>query len=148
MDSVFAPFFQADENPATQQYLDLFEQYLPDGKAEALLALQSWSAWLLFAESAKACGADLTRRCLYDEASSVDSWTGGGLHAETNPKEAKPSGCTSLLEASPDGFAVPDDFERTDGLFGCDEGYVATLEGDYGRGTKLEDVGKSLDDLE
>jgi ABC-type branched-subunit amino acid transport system substrate-binding protein len=148
MQSAFAPFFQADENPATQQYVDLFGQYLPDGKSDALLALQSWSAWLLFAQSAKACGAELTRSCLYDEASNVDSWTGGGLHAETNPKSKKAPECTTLLEATSEGFEVPADFELTDGLFGCNPDYVAVLEGDYGKGVTLEDVGKSLDDLE
>jgi ABC-type branched-subunit amino acid transport system substrate-binding protein len=148
MQSAFVPFFEADQNPATQQYLDLFEKYMPEGKSQALLALQSWSAWLLFAQSAKACGADLTRRCLYDEASTVDSWTGGGLHAETNPKSRKAPECTTMLEASPKGFEVPADFELTDGLFGCNPDYVAILKGDYGKGVTLEDVGKSLDDVE
>ena len=34
------PPFLAEENPATQQYLDLFEKYLPDGKSKALPRLQ------------------------------------------------------------------------------------------------------------
>ena len=48
------------------------------GKAQALLALQSFSAWLLFATSAKECGADLSRKCLYEKAKAVTSWTAGG----------------------------------------------------------------------
>ena len=92
MQSAFVPFFEADQNPPTQEYLDLFEKYLPDGKAQALLALQSFSAWLLFATSAKECGADLTRRCLYDTAAAVKSWTGGGLHAETESVEQRGAG--------------------------------------------------------
>ena len=46
------PFEQAAENPATQQYLDLFEKYLPNGKAQSYLGVQAFSAWLLFATAA------------------------------------------------------------------------------------------------
>jgi ABC-type branched-subunit amino acid transport system substrate-binding protein len=148
MQSAFVPFFQADENPATKQYLDLFDKYLPKGKAQALLALQSFSAWLLFATSAKACGADLTRKCLYEKAKAVKSWTGGGLHAETDPASNEAPECTTMLEATPTEFVVPKGFKTTDGLFGCDPKYVAHLKGDYGKGVTLADVGKSLDDLE
>ena len=47
-----------------------------------------------------------------------------------------------------DGFVNAEGFETTDGLYGCDPTYVVHLEGDYGKGTTLADVGKSLDDLE
>jgi ABC-type branched-subunit amino acid transport system substrate-binding protein len=147
MQSAFVPFFQADENPPTQQYLDLFEKYLPKGKAEALLALQSWSAWLLFATSAKKCGADLTRKCLYDTAKSVTSWTGGGIHAQTDPKSNEAPECTTILEATPEGFQIPKDFKTSDKFFDCNPDYVAHLTGDYGKGTTLADAGTSLSDL-
>ena len=142
------PPFLADENPATQQYLDLFDEYLPDGKSEALLGFNSFSAWLLFATAAKACGGDLTRACVFEEASGITEWTGGGLHAATSPGTQEGPRCAMVVEASPDGFAVPDDFETTDGLFRCDEESVVQLEGDYGQGVTLEDVGKSIDELE
>ncbi|HEX7135584.1 MAG TPA: ABC transporter substrate-binding protein [Iamia sp.] len=142
------PPFMADENPATQQYLDLFEEYLPDGKSEALLGFNSFSAWLLWATAAKACGADLTRRCVFDEASAITEWTGGGLHAATDPSTGQGARCAMVVEASADGFAVPDDFEQTDGLFRCADDAVVQLEGDYGVGVTLEDVGKSIDELE
>lgn len=142
------PPFMAEENEATQQYLDLFEQYRPDGKDEALLGYNSFSAWLLFATAVKACGSDVTRRCVYDEASAITEWTGGGLHAPTNPGERKGPRCAMVVEATADGFIVPDDFEATDGLFACAEDSVIPLEGDYGQSATLDDVGKSLDDLE
>ena len=83
--SSFTPFEQAAKNPATQQYLDEFAKYKPGAKAKALLGAQAWSAWLLFAESAKACGSDLTRKCVYDNAKKIHDWTGGGLHARHRP---------------------------------------------------------------
>ncbi len=146
--SAVVPPFMADQNPATQQYLDLFEQYVPDGKSEALLGYNSFSAWLLFATAAKACGAELTRRCVFDEASAVTDWSGGGLHAPSSPGSKEAPRCGIVVEATPEGFVVPDDFETTDGLFRCDEEGVVALEGDYGQGVTLEDVGKSLDELE
>jgi hypothetical protein len=142
------PFIQADENEATQQYLDLFEEYLPDGKSKAYLGYQAFSAWLLFAQSVKACGSEVTRKCVLDEAAAVSEWTGGGLHAPTDPGEGGPSECGLVTEATPEGFQPAPDFEPTDGLFACTPDNVYTLEGDYGQGVKLEDVGKSLDDFE
>lgn len=148
MYSAVVPFFQVDENPATKQYEDLFAQYLPDGKSDALLGLNAFSAWLLFATSVKSCGSDVTRTCVYEAAAATTSWTGGGLHAETDPSSGKASRCGIVVEASPDGFAVPEDFETTDGLFRCDPESVLALEGDYGAGATLEGVGRSMDDLE
>jgi Periplasmic binding protein len=148
MISSVVPPFLAEENPATQQYLDLFEQYLPDGKSDALLGFNSFSAFLLFATAVKECGSDVTRKCVYEAARGNNEWTGGGLHAATDPSQSEGPRCHMVVEATPDGFIVPDDFETTDDLFKCSEDSVVTLEGDYGEGAKLSDVGKSLDDLE
>jgi ABC-type branched-subunit amino acid transport system substrate-binding protein len=149
----FVPYEQAGENPPTQQYLDLFEKYKPNGKARAALGLQTFSAWLLFAEAAKACGDDLTRKCVYDNALKVGGtdWTGGGLNAPQNVQDQKASTCGIVLDATPDGFVVPDDFEiNSNDFFNCDPSNVYELKGDYsqyGTGVTLESVGKSLDDL-
>jgi len=65
----------ASSNPALQQYLDLFKQYLPGGNAKALLGAQGFSACLLFTQAAQEFGADLTRLCAYNnlnEGPSVD----------------------------------------------------------------------------
>jgi ABC-type branched-subunit amino acid transport system substrate-binding protein len=142
------PYFQAEDNEATQQYQDLFEQYKPDGKANAYLGYQAFSAWLLFATSVKECGSDVTRKCVFDNASSVEDWTGGGLHAPSNPGEDRPAECITITEATPDGFQVAEDFEPSDGLYDCNPDNVFELEGDYGQGVTLADVGKSIEDLE
>jgi ABC-type branched-subunit amino acid transport system substrate-binding protein len=141
------PYFQAEDNEATQQYQDLFEEYLPDGRSQAYLGYQGFSAWLLFAQAVKECGSEVTRSCVFENA-QVDSWTGGGLHAESNPAESQPPECATVTEATPEGFQVATDFEPTDGLFDCSPENVAETTGDYGTGVTLEDVGKSIDDLE
>jgi ABC-type branched-subunit amino acid transport system substrate-binding protein len=144
--SVFWPFEKASQNPATQQYLDLFARYKPDGKARAYLAEHSFSAWLLFAQAAKACGNNLTRKCVYDHAHNVTEWTGGGLHVATNPKTNQVPACFLVIEATPEGFKTPD-VDANQGIYRCDAKNVYRLKGDYGQPPTLADVGRKLSDL-
>ena len=110
--TVFWPFEEADQNPATQQYLDLLNE---SGGKVALLGAQSMSAWLLFAQSARDCDRadDLTRSCVLEAAASVEEWTGGGLHAPTVPGSNEPTPCTIVLQIQDSAFA----------RFAPDEGY-------------------------
>ncbi len=141
------PPFLASENPATQEYLDLYAEYLPDGKSEAGLGYNAFSAWLLFATAVKKCGSDVSRRCVFDAAKATTDWTGGGLHSPTDPATNSPGTCTIIVEATPDGFVVPDDFKPNDGLFECSDDNVIDLDGDYGTGVTMKSLGKSIDDL-
>jgi ABC-type branched-subunit amino acid transport system substrate-binding protein len=145
--SSFAPFEEAKDNPATQNYLDIFEKYAPDAKTKALLGLQSWSAWLLFAQAAKECGSDLTRTCVFDNLQKVHEWTGGGLHAVTDPGANKSSGCFYIMKATPKGF-VRVKIDTNQGIYNCNRaknGYV--IDGAGTSGLTLADVGKSMKDL-
>jgi len=144
--TTFTPFENASSNPALQQYLDLFEKYLPSGKAKALLGVQGFSAWLLFAQAAKQCGADLTRSCVYDNLEKVHQWTGGGLHAQTDPGAGTPSDCYALVAASSSGFKLAK-ISTTDGIYNCSPTNRYTFKKSYGKGVTLQDVGKTLSDL-
>src|SRR4029453_15950558 len=84
--SSFPTFDMADDVPAIADYLELMDTYNPDGKYPALLGAQGLSGWLLFAKSAVECGTDLSRQCVIDKAIATTGWTGGGLHAPTDPK--------------------------------------------------------------
>jgi hypothetical protein len=127
--SQFHPFELAADNKATQDYLDLMEQYNPDGKV-ALLGAQSLSAWLLFAQAATACGSELTGACLLEEAAAASGWTGGGLHAPQTPGNTEPSTCWLSLALGDGGFELDEDATRpTDGLYNCDEENVLELTG-------------------
>ena len=128
--NAFWPFAEADQNPATQQYIEHVEAV--DGKV-ALLGAQAWSAWLLFAQSARDCDLDndLTRTCVLDAAASVTEWTGGGLHAATNPGENHGPECTLVLQVQEGEFVR---YAPTDEDYACDPSYVARLEGDYAVG--------------
>jgi hypothetical protein len=144
--SAFWPFEKANQNPATKKYLELFEKYKPNGKNRTYLGLQAMSAWLLFAQAARECGNDLTRKCVYEKATSVSAWDGGGLHAQTNPSSHDATSCFILEQATPKGFVTPD-VGATKSIYRCDPKEVYTLKGDYGKGVKLSDVGKSMSDL-
>lgn len=123
----FTPLELADENAATADYLALMEEFNPDGKV-ALLGMQALSSLLLFAQSASACGNELTRECVLEEAGSVTEWTGGGLHAAQNPAETLPGNCFVSMALTPDGFVVDDDLTNAnDGIFNCDDANVAAL---------------------
>ncbi len=129
--SQFHPFEMADTNKATQDYLDMMEQYNPSGKV-AFLGVQGMSSWLLFAQAATACGSDLTAECLLGNAADAGDWTGGGLHAPQTPGNTEPSACYLLLSLTPDGFTYNEDATRpTDGddLYNCDPENVTTLSG-------------------
>ena len=114
--TAFVPFEEADQSPATQTYVDLVEGI--DGKV-ALLGAQSMSGWLLFAQSAKACddAGTLTRTCVLDTAASVTEWTGGGLHAPSDPSLTRGTeDCTVILQVRDGAFvrhAPDEDFECT-----------------------------------
>src|SRR3546814_17219314 len=88
--SQFHPLELADDEKATQDYLDLMEQHNPSGKI-ALLGQQGLASWLLFARPATACGSDLTAECLIDEALAMTGWDAGGLHAPTPPGTVTPT---------------------------------------------------------
>jgi hypothetical protein len=123
VETVFWPFEEAAENPATQQYLDLLEA---QGGKVALLGAQSMSGWLLFATAAGDCDREgtLTRSCVLDKTSQVTEWTGGGLHAPTNPAQNEPSSCQILLRVEGGAF-VRD--APTDEDFACDDAYVVSI---------------------
>jgi hypothetical protein len=126
-------FEEADDHPAVRDYLDLMEQYNPDGKI-AQLGMQAMSAFLLFAEAAKACTDEISRQCILEEAAAVDDWTGGGMHATQDPGGDEPSPCFLVVDVGDDGsFSYDEEATApTDGDFNCDPENIITLEDDYG----------------
>lgn len=128
----FWPFEEAELNPATQQYLDLTEE---QGGKVALLGAQSMSAWLLFAQLATECdvAGELTRSCILERGAEVHEWTGGGLHAPTDPAENSGPDCTIVLQVQDGAFArfAPAEADGGDGGYDCSPDNLAQLEGDY-----------------
>jgi ABC-type branched-subunit amino acid transport system substrate-binding protein len=122
--TAYTPFELADENPATADYLELMERYNPSGKL-AQLGAQAVSSFLLFAQAASACGAELTRACLMENAGTVTEWTGGGLHAPMNPAEGTAPQCFTVIAVTPGAFTIDEAFtEPNEGIFNCDPANV------------------------
>ena len=133
--SAVVPPFLADENPATQQYLDLFEQ-VPAGRQVARRCSATTPS------RPGSSSPPRPRSAAPTSPGSASTTTpsrspSGPVAACTRPAIPAPRrvpGAAWWSRPSPDGFAVPDDFEPTDGLFRCDDDSVVKLEGDYGTG--------------
>jgi ABC-type branched-subunit amino acid transport system substrate-binding protein len=131
--TVFWPLEEADQNPATQQYLDLLTE---SGGKIALLGVQSMSSWLLFATAARDCDLedDLSRTCILEATAATTDWTGGGLHAPTNPGDNEPTPCTVVLQVQDGAFTRFAPEEGYDCGEDSDQPYVVEVEpqGDLG----------------
>ncbi|MEU3619202.1 ABC transporter substrate-binding protein [Streptomyces sp. NPDC006872] len=138
-----APLESASSNPATQQVIDLFKKYAPD-KQVTYPVLRAFSAWLLFATSARDC-AELTRTCVYDNAAKQSAWTAGGFQAPFDLSSKEPTKCYSVVEATAKGWQ-PADFKPDQGAYRCDAP-VYKYKGKYGDPATLASVGKSMSDL-
>ena len=139
------PVEEAASNPTVEMIVNLYKQYAP-GQAITLQALQAWSMWLLFAQSAETCGSSLTRACVYDAAVKQANWTGGGITAPVN--ESEPQGapqCFNIEQATPSGWKAPD-FGANTGPYLCGETPVKLPAG-YPAPATLKSVGLSLSDL-
>lgn len=133
------PFLDAGlaaENAATQQYLDTMAEYDPDGKV-AYLGVMGFSSWLLFAKAASACGAELTRDCVWEQASSITDWSGGGLHAPQDLSSGEYSECFLMFDVTGGEFNLTD-IDADSGVYRCDPEGTVELRGDFGEGTKCE----------
>ncbi len=150
---VSAAPFESEGNVAMATYQALFEKYLPEGKGNTMLGVSSFSAWLMFAQAAKSCGADLTRRCVWDAANAVTTWDAGGLYPIAPPVDGRPVGCFVPVKATPAGFEVVE-WNINFGLWNCSPDNLGGLVEEFGDvleegGSEftLESAGKTIDDL-
>jgi hypothetical protein len=88
----------------------------------ALLGMQATSAFLLWAQAAKTCGSQLTRQCMVNELAKVHEWTGGGLHAPTDPGANKPASCALMVRLN--GTKFEQVFPKNVGEFECGGDFV------------------------
>ena len=144
--TAYASFENPEKFPAMKQFLDIMAKYNPSGKI-AGLGLQSFSAYLLFATAVNKCVETnnnvIERECVLKAAKAITSWTGGGLHTETNPGEGKPSTCGALMVAEGGTFKrlFPEIGSADDNSNGwhCWENGIADIPGDFGDVSKGKD---------
>ena len=120
----YVPLDEANINKAVKDYLDIVKG---QGYDVNQLGEQAASAFLLWATEAKACGSTLTRACMLQHLAQVTKWTGGGMHAETNPAKNLPPDCGLVLKLQ--GTAFVRTFPTQPGTYDCSPDYVKLVTG-------------------
>ncbi len=125
------PFELKDKYPVLQQTEDIVKAAVSNPKLTTF-TLSSFSAWLLFAQSAEACGSTLTVDCVLQKAGSVSDWTAGGLYPKydlrAGHRHASP--CIALVKLDSNGFSYDEKATQPtsgDGPFNCDPENVKTV---------------------
>ena len=118
------PLENASSVPAVSQYLSIVRA---SGGKVGPLGEQAASAFLLWATAARDCGSHLTRQCMVNELSKIHTWTGGGLHATTDPGGNKPADCGLLVKLT--GTAWSQVYPKTKGQMQCSPSFVVKITG-------------------
>jgi branched-chain amino acid transport system substrate-binding protein len=72
-----------------KRYADTLQRFYPRPKPPGSFGGPAWGQAALFVETAKRCGADLTRACLLKQINSVGAFSTGGFTSPTDPKTHK-----------------------------------------------------------
>ena len=124
------PFELASQYPVLRQTESIVRAAVSNPKLTTF-TLSAFSAWTLWAQSATACGSNLTVACVLDKAQNHDSWTAGGLYPAHSLKAgANASPCIALVRLTPTGFVY--DSKATaptsgDAPFNCDPANIKTV---------------------
>jgi hypothetical protein len=82
----------------------------------------AFNAWVLWAQSATACGDNLTQDCVLQKAGSQTAWTAGGLFppVNTSPSAHDYSSCISMIKLTPSGWVFAKDVTKpNNGPWNC-----------------------------
>lgn len=134
------PYEEAADWPATEQFMEIMDEYVP-GWQRAALAVQSFSAGLLFATSAKKCADDdgeISRACVLTNAQDTHEWDAGGLHPVADPGANETPGCGMLVQVQNGVWTrifpeLGSDFDDGEGFY-CSG--LVEVEGDFGEGNR------------
>ena len=140
--TMYAPFEDAAVFPGMTSYLDMMATYNPTGKI-AGLGLQATSAFLMFATAANDCldhnNNVLERECVLAAGKKITSWTGGGLHSETNPAGNHPPKCGIIMGVKGGKwtrvFPVLGSADDNGKGWHCDDNGSVEIVGDFGDAT-------------
>lgn len=130
----YVPLEERDVVKAVDDYATLLEAW---GGEVSALGMQTTSAFMLWATAASACGSELTRECVLEEVANGGSWTGGGLHAPTEPAANESPDCGIVLRMS--GTSYERIWPEQPGEFACDESWVAEINTVWVEEAKLDE---------
>ncbi len=126
------PLELASQSPATEQLLQVMHTYAK-GDTVDFDDEEGAEAWLLWAKSASACGANLTVSCVLNHAAAEKNWSAGGIQAPVaklalSNDNPQPSPCFALLQAKPSGFVYQKAMTQpTQSIWNCNPKNVVTL---------------------
>lgn len=118
------PLEMASRNPSTEQLVQVMHKYAK-GDTIDFDDEEAAEAWLLWAKSASACGANLTVSCVLNNAAAQKNWSAGGIQAPVakltmSNENPQPSPCFALLRAKPSGFVYDKAITRpTHSIWNC-----------------------------
>jgi ABC-type branched-subunit amino acid transport system substrate-binding protein len=84
---------------------------------------EAYSAWTLWAQSATACGSNLTVDCVLAKAGVHSDWTAGGLTppVSTSPSNTKATDCWLVIKLETTGWVYDKKVTRPNkGVYNCD----------------------------
>ena len=114
------PFELKDKYPVLKQAEDIVKGGVSNARITSFTS-SSMNAWMLWADSAKACGDNFTQDCILEKAKDHTDWTGGGLYPPQNIQTGAASPCIAMVKLTKDGFIYDEKVTApTDGAFNCD----------------------------
>jgi len=124
------PFELADQFPVLRQIKAQLTAAVANPRFTEFTQL-SYSAWALWAQSATACGSNLTQDCVLQKAGSHTDWTGGGITppVSTDPAAKAISDCELIIKLTPTGWVY--DKKTTNpnnGVYNCDPKNTAAVQ--------------------
>jgi hypothetical protein len=108
VETAWWPLEMASQNPSTEQLVTIMHKYAK-GDGIDFDDEEGAESWLLWAQSASACGASLTVTCVLNHAAAVKNWDAGGIQAPIasltlSDKNPQPSPCFALLRLEAKGI--------------------------------------------
>lgn len=116
------PWEVADQYPVVKQAKDILTATTSNPQFDSFSSL-AFNAWVLWAQSATACGDNLTQDCVLQKAGSHKDWTAGGLFppVNTDPALKDYSDCTVIMRLTGNGWVVDRDVTQpNNGVYNCD----------------------------
>jgi hypothetical protein len=116
------PWELADQFPVVAQAKAIMQATVPKSNLNAFTD-GAFNAWVLWAQSATACGSTLTQACILQKAGAHPAWTAGGLYppVNTSPSSQTPTDCIVIMRLTKDGFVYDKKVTQpnTLGVYNC-----------------------------
>lgn len=116
------PFELSSQFPVVAQVKSIMTASMSNPSYTNFTAL-GFNSWVLWAQSATACGNNLTQDCVLQKAAAHPSWDDGGLFAptDTNPKTHRPTDCVVIMRLTTTGFVYDKKVTNPNkGVYNCD----------------------------